>query len=108
MTRTTAPRTTPRLYVLSLLLVVSSIHEGSLYHVKAFVPTSIEQRRSVPPVPETDTWRKPYGFTTTVLNDSKLDREIEENSRRKAQGGGGGEVAAGAILGGLLGGPFGK
>jgi len=37
---------------------------------------------------------------------NKFDRDIEENSRRKAQGGAG-ETVAGALLGGLLLGPFG-
>jgi hypothetical protein len=36
-----------------------------------------------------------------------LEDEIEYNARRKAEGGGAGELAAGAILGGLLLGPFG-
>lgn len=38
---------------------------------------------------------------------SNLEDEIDYNSRRKGQGGGTGEVAAGAILGGLILGPFG-
>lgn len=38
---------------------------------------------------------------------SDLEDEIEYNSRRKGQGGGAGELAAGAILGGLILGPFG-
>jgi hypothetical protein len=45
--------------------------------------------------------------TTTRLRDSKrLEREIEERSRKSASGGVG-ESAAGALLGGLLLGPFG-
>ena len=38
----------------------------------------------------------------------KLNRDIEERSYRRAQGEGAGEMAAGAILGGLVLGPFGK
>jgi hypothetical protein len=47
--------------------------------------------------------RLPAGL---ALSDKRWDQEIEENSRRKAQGGMG-ETAAGAVLGGLLLGPFG-
>ena len=53
-----------------------------------------------------DTWQP-----RTILHlDPKWEQEIEENSRRKAsqKGPGVGETAAGAILGGLLLGPFGK
>jgi hypothetical protein len=114
-TRSSAQRTAPpRLYLLSLLLLVStSIQEGSLFHVQAFLPSLVGQRRSIPTttISETDTWRKQphHGrlAPTTILHDTQLDREIEENSRRKAKNGGG-EVAAGAILGGLILGPFGK
>lgn len=42
------------------------------------------------------------------LANDNLRRELEERSLRKASGKGGGEMAAGAVLGGLLGGPFGK
>ena len=42
------------------------------------------------------------------LANDNLRRELEERSMRKASGKGGGEMAAGAVLGGLLGGPFGK
>jgi hypothetical protein len=111
----------PRLYLVSLLLLVSSsMHEGSLFHVQAFLPSPVGQRRSFPAtiVSETDTWRKQQHKTqhnhgrnslapTTILHDKQLDKEIDENSRRKAKIGGG-EVAAGAILGGLILGPFGK
>jgi hypothetical protein len=44
----------------------------------------------------------------TRLQNDRLNRDIEERSFRKAQGGGGGEMAAGAILGGLVLGPFGR
>jgi hypothetical protein len=101
----------PRLYLLTWLWLVStSIQEGSLFQVQAFLPS---QGRSVRPttISETDTWRKPHTngrlAPTTKLHDAQLDKEIEENSRRKAKLGGG-EVAAGAILGGLILGPFGK
>jgi hypothetical protein len=112
----------PRLYLLSVLVLVStSIQEGSLFHVQAFLPSPVGQRRVVPAttVFETDTWRKQHkthhrGRTNslaptpaTILHDKQLDKEIDENSRRKAKNGGG-EVAAGAILGGLILGPFGK
>lgn len=42
----------------------------------------------------------------TVLHDKKMQRDIEERSLRNAKGGMG-ETAAGAVLGGLLLGPFG-
>lgn len=44
--------------------------------------------------------------SNVILRDKDLERDIEEKSLRNARGGGG-EVAAGAILGGLIGGPFG-
>jgi phage shock protein A len=44
--------------------------------------------------------------STLVLQNGKFERDIEENSRRKAQGGTG-ETLAGAVLGGMLLGPFG-
>ena len=44
---------------------------------------------------------------TTHLSDKNLQRDIEERSRRNAQGGAG-ETVAGAVLGSLLFGPFGK
>jgi hypothetical protein len=46
--------------------------------------------------------------TSTRLQNDRLNRDIEERSSRKAQGQGGGEMAAGAILGGLVLGPFGR
>ena len=42
-----------------------------------------------------------------MLYNDKFNRDIEERSLRKAQGEGAGEMAAGAILGGLVLGPFG-
>mmetsp|Transcript_7243 Transcript_7243/g.10236 ORF Transcript_7243/g.10236 Transcript_7243/m.10236 type:complete len:258 (-) Transcript_7243:2656-3429(-) len=49
-----------------------------------------------------------HPWSSSALSDSKkLNRDIEEASRRKAQGGGGGEALAGAVLGGLVLGPFG-
>lgn len=48
------------------------------------------------------------GRKTLIVQDQRLNREIDENSRRKAQGGGMGETVAGAVLGGLILGPFGK
>jgi hypothetical protein len=45
---------------------------------------------------------------TLIVKDQRWNREIEENSRRKAQAGGMGETVAGAVLGGLVLGPFGK
>ena len=44
----------------------------------------------------------------TVVNDQRWNREIEESSRKKAQGGGMGETVAGAVLGSLILGPFGR
>ena len=44
----------------------------------------------------------------TIVNDQRWNREIEENSRKKAQGGGMGETVAGAVLGSLVLGPFGR
>jgi phage shock protein A len=44
--------------------------------------------------------------STLALHNGKFQRDIEENSRRKAQGGAG-ETVAGAVLGGMLLGPFG-
>jgi hypothetical protein len=46
--------------------------------------------------------------TSTQLQNDRLNRDIEERSLRKAQGQGGGGMAAGAVLGGLVGGPFGR
>jgi hypothetical protein len=43
---------------------------------------------------------------TTAQRNSKWDRTIDENSREKVSPGGV-ELVAGAVLGGLLGGPFG-
>jgi hypothetical protein len=88
------------------------MQEGTVFHVQAFMPSPAGQRRAVPTttVFETDTWRKQHHgrlAPTTILHDKQLDKEIDENSRRKAKNGGG-EVAAGAILGGLILGPFGK
>lgn len=91
--------------------------------MQAFLPSQVSQRRSVS-VPTTtisetttDTWRNKHkthhgrnsvARPTTILQDRRqLDQEIDENSRRKAKAGGG-EVAAGAVLGGLIFGPFGK
>jgi hypothetical protein len=45
--------------------------------------------------------------TSSRLQNDRLNRDIEERSFRKAQGEGVGEMAAGAILGGLVLGPFG-
>ena len=42
-----------------------------------------------------------------VLHNDKLNRDLGERSRQSAQGQGGGEMAAGAVLGGLIAGPFG-
>jgi hypothetical protein len=44
---------------------------------------------------------------TTHLSNDRFDRDINDRSRQKAQGQDGGGMAAGAILGGLIGGPFG-
>jgi hypothetical protein len=59
-------------------------------------------------------WQSLQRHEQFVLSDRKRwDDEIEENSLRRAQsntnsgGSGIGEAAAGAVLGGLLGGPFG-
>jgi len=49
----------------------------------------------------------PPPSTPTVLYDQRLRRDMDERSRANAQGGGMGETAAGAVLGGLLFGPFG-
>lgn len=48
-----------------------------------------------------------HSVALTRLQNDKLDRDINERSIQKAQGQGGGEMAAGALLGGLLLGPFG-
>ena len=84
----------------------SSIIFASLHHcVLTFVPAY-----------NTVVLKKNNAHSTTASSVccymSDLDREIEEKSRRRAsQGAGGsgiGETAAGAVLGGLLLGPFGK
>lgn len=49
-------------------------------------------------------------FDNIVLYDNRLDRELDEASRRRAAskgGSGAAETAAGILLGGLVGGPFG-
>jgi hypothetical protein len=43
-----------------------------------------------------------------IVKDQRWNREIDENSRREAKGGGMSETVAGAVLGGLILGPFGK
>ena len=48
-----------------------------------------------------------YRFLT-IVNDQRWNREIEDSSRKKAQGGGMGETVAGAVLGSLVLGPFGR
>ena len=48
-----------------------------------------------------------YQFLT-IVNDQKWNREIEDSSRKKVQGGGMGETVAGALLGSLVLGPFGR
>ena len=48
------------------------------------------------------------GSSGTRLYSDKFNRDLEERSYRRAQGEGAGEMAAGAILGGLVLGPFGK
>lgn len=60
----------------------------------AFAPSRIKS------IPSTD---------MIVLNDNRLNRELDEASRRRAasQGGGAAEIGAGVLLGGLIGGPFG-
>jgi len=67
--------------------------------------------------PSGDTWRNQQSnpeLTQSGLSSNKnnndWDREIDEKSRQRAARGGSGvgETAAGAILGGLLLGPFGK
>ena len=42
------------------------------------------------------------------LHSDRFNRDLDERSRSRAQGEGAGEMAAGAILGGLLLGPFGR
>jgi hypothetical protein len=44
----------------------------------------------------------------TITYDQRWNREIDDNSRKKAQGGGVGETVAGALLGSLVLGPFGR
>lgn len=48
------------------------------------------------------------GKKSIVVYDQRWNREIEENSRKKAQSGGMGETVAGAVLGSLVLGPFGR
>ena len=60
--------------------------------VASFAPSSIRQ--------------SPVHASTSALENDKFKRDLEEKSRRIARGGGG-ETVAGAVLGGLLLGPFG-
>lgn len=50
--------------------------------------------------------RLTYASSMPPLKGNDLERDIEERSRKNAKVGAG-EVAAGALLGGLIGGPFG-
>lgn len=74
--------------MLQQLLVFLSL--GLLDHANAFLSTAAPAFRP-----------------TVAVRGQQWDQEIEENSRRKATGSGMGETAAGAVLGGLLLGPFG-
>ena len=74
----------------AVLLMLVSIHHCAL----AFVPSP----------------SRPSPFDNIVLYDNRLNRELDEASRRRAasQGGSGAaEIGAGVLLGGLVGGPFG-
>ena len=42
-----------------------------------------------------------------ALHSERFNRDLEERSRRRAEGQGGGEMLAGAVLGTLVAGPFG-
>jgi phage shock protein A len=46
-------------------------------------------------------------YRSTCLRSDKFNRDIDEKSRQRASNEAGGSMAAGAILGGLVGGPFG-
>jgi len=72
----------------------------------AFVPTF---SKSIPTSATTLLSSGRGGRIPTFLKSNRWDRDIDDNAsrRRKAKSGGVGETAAGAILGGLLLGPFG-
>jgi hypothetical protein len=81
------------LLLLQLLCVDSFVGES----LKVFKSTAIDVQR----IPQ-------YERQLVVVNDQRWNRDIEENSRRKAKSSGMGETLAGAVLGSLVLGPFGK
>ena len=85
-----------------LLLILLLVRLDRSFQAFLSVPTAggVRSTASLPSAPRTS---RPQ----TAVYDKRWDREIDENSRRKAQTGGMGETAAGAVLGGLLLGPFG-
>ena len=77
------------------ILLYLSLLQWSGLLVSSFAPNVVSRKASLASRP-----------SQTILHYNKFQRDLEENSRRKAKGGAG-ETVAGAVLGGLLFGPFG-
>jgi hypothetical protein len=97
-----SPVTSSSTTLVSVSRVVSFDPDGERfkpYSAEIVVRPTQKRRRSTTPT----------ATSTTALKSDRFNRDLEERSSRRAQGKGvGGEIAAGAILGGLIMGPFGK
>jgi hypothetical protein len=69
-----------------------------LVEIAAWVSPATSQRSTIP-----------FAFRRIMaLQSDRFKKDLEDRSRQRAQGEGTGEMAAGAILGGLVLGPFGR
>lgn len=90
--------------LLSTIVLLALCSRQSLAFISPSLLTTHRQVGSPPSTPvHRDTWQG-------SLRSNRWDQEIEENSRRRAQGSGdgSGEFLAGAVLGGMIAGPFGR
>lgn len=97
------------------LLQAVTLHSNNNLLATAFVFQPIIIHPLIQPSPSRRQTLQPYNYKCVVplAANNKWSQDIEENSRRRAAGGAGetgfpGETFAGAVLGGLLGGPFGE